>query len=93
MSGDGNTKHTEDYLTLHPWSGDNGSHEDWEKVLSLKALSLGGNIMYQSERSKGAGFQGNIHKVSIHVRTYSRTYATCVVVAAAVDPMLFGASR
>ena len=39
MSGDGNTKHTEDYLTLHPWSGDNGSHEDWEKVLSLKALS------------------------------------------------------
>ena len=47
MSGSGNTKHTEDYLTLHPWSGDNGSHEDWEKVLSLKALSLGGNIMYR----------------------------------------------
>ena len=53
MSGDGNTKHTEDYLTLHPWSGDNGSHEDWEKVLSLKALSLGGNIMYQWVRGEG----------------------------------------
>ena len=52
MSGDGNTKHTEDYLTLHPWSGDNGSHEDWEKVLSLKALSLGGNIMYQWVRRR-----------------------------------------
>ena len=53
MSGDGNTKHTEDYLTLHPWSGDNGSHEDWEKVLSPKALSLGGNIMYQWVRGEG----------------------------------------
>ena len=53
MSGNGNTKHTEDSLTLHPWSGDNGSHEDWEKVLSLKALSLGGNIMYQWVRGEG----------------------------------------
>ena len=23
----------EEYFTEHPWSGDNGSHEDWEKVL------------------------------------------------------------
>ncbi len=28
----------EEYFTEHPWSGDNGSHEDWEKVLTLKAL-------------------------------------------------------
>ena len=53
MSGNGNTKNNEDSLTLHPWSGDNGSHEDWEKVLSLKALSLGGNIMYQWVRGEG----------------------------------------
>ena len=43
----------EEYFTEHPWSGDNGSHEDWEKVLTLKALALGGNIMYLWVRGEG----------------------------------------
>ena len=42
MSGGGSTKMNEEYFTEHPWSGDNGSHEDWEKVLTPKALALGG---------------------------------------------------
>ena len=35
MSGGGATKANEEYFTAHPWSGDNGSHEDWEKVLCV----------------------------------------------------------
>ena len=53
MSGGGSTKMNEEYFTEHPWSGDNGSHEDWEKVLTLKALALGGNIMYLWVRGEG----------------------------------------
>ena len=47
MSGGGATKANEEYFTAHPWSGDNASHEDWEKCLTLKALALGGQLMYQ----------------------------------------------
>ena len=43
----------QEYFTEHPWSGDNGSHEDWEKVLTLKALALGGNIMCLWVRGEG----------------------------------------
>ena len=39
MSGGGATKANEEYFTAHPWSGDNGSHDDWEKVLTLKAFN------------------------------------------------------
>ena len=53
MSGGGSTKMNEEYFTEHPWSGDNGSHEDWEKVLALKALSIGGDLMYQWARGEG----------------------------------------
>ena len=47
MSGGGATKANEEYFTAHPWSGDNASHEDWEKCLTLKALAIGGDLMYQ----------------------------------------------
>ena len=40
---------TEEYFTEKPWSGDSDEHEDWEKVLALKGLELGG------ERARGAG--------------------------------------
>ena len=53
MSGGGATKANEEYFTAHPWSGDNGSHEDWEKVLTLKALAIGGDLMYQWARGEG----------------------------------------
>ena len=46
MSGGGATKANEEYFTAHPWSGDNASHEDWEKVLTPKALPIGGQLMY-----------------------------------------------
>ena len=40
MSGGGATKANEEYFTANPWSGDNASHEDWEKCLTLKALAI-----------------------------------------------------
>ena len=47
-------KMNQEHFTEHPWSRDNGSHEDWEKVLlTLKALALGGNIMYLWVRGEG----------------------------------------
>ena len=30
--------------TEKPWSGDSDEHEDWEKVLALKGLELGGEL-------------------------------------------------
>ena len=55
MSGGGATKANEEHFTAHPpWSGDNASHEDWEKCLTLKALAIGGDLMYQWARGEGA---------------------------------------
>ena len=46
-------KKSAEWFTENPWNGEAEIHEDWEKVLAMKALEIGGEIMYKWVRNEG----------------------------------------
>ena len=50
-----------DYYKANPWNGDGDHHEDWLEVLSLEALTLGGQPLREWVRSEGWDIdEGNV---------------------------------
>ena len=67
---------TEEYFTEKPWSGDSDEHEDWEKVLALKGLELGGELMYKWIRNEGPALTaGNIGDIGRQAFLFHRPRA------------------
>ena len=50
-----------DYYKANPWNGDGNHHEDWLEVLSLEALTLGGQPLREWVRGEGWAIdEGNV---------------------------------
>ena len=45
MPSGGKTKHDLAYFTDNPWNGESDDFEQWQKVLALRGLDLGGPLM------------------------------------------------
>ena len=65
MSGtNAGSKKSAEWFTENPWNGEAEIHEDWEKVLAMKALEIGGEIMYKWIRNEGPVINaGNIGEI------------------------------
>ena len=54
MSGSSlSVKKSAEWFTDNPWNGEAEVHEDWEKVLAMKGLEIGGELMYKWIRNEG----------------------------------------
>ena len=67
MSASANgVKKNADYFLLNPWTGESDDHEEWEKVLAMKALELGGDLMYRWIRNEGPIVNaGNLGEIGV----------------------------
>ena len=55
------SKHGLEWFTENPWTGETDDHENWEKVLAMKALEMGGDLMYRWIRNEGPAINaGNL---------------------------------
>ena len=55
MPSGGKTKHDLAYFTDNPWNGEPDDFEQWQKVLALRGLELGGPLMRAWVLGEGPG--------------------------------------